>query len=160
MIYPKNIGTDKASEKIKQYCTYQERCHQETAKKLYSFGLYPQEVNRLLAMLIEENYLNEESFAIAYAGGKFRINNWGKSKIKLALKQKQLSDYCIKKGLASIDEDAYLGKLLKLSETKWLLLKNEKNIFVKKYKLQQYLLQKGFESSSITDCINQIKDGK
>lgn len=51
----------------------------------------------LLSQLIEENYLNEERFAIAYAGGKFRINQWGKTKIKYNLTQKQVSNYCIKK---------------------------------------------------------------
>jgi len=54
--------------------------------------------------LIEENYLNEERFAILFAGGKFRIKQWGRIKIKYELKQKQVSDYCIKKALAAIDE--------------------------------------------------------
>ncbi|MEO6404113.1 MAG: regulatory protein RecX [Ferruginibacter sp.] len=151
-----NIGTEKASIKIKQYCAYQERCHQETSEKLYGYGLYPQEVSMLLAMLIEENYLNEERFAIAYAGGKFRINNWGKNKIKLALRQKQVSDYCIKKGLASIDENNYFNTLKKLADAKWALLKKEKNIFVRKHKLQQYLLQKGYESSFIMDVTSIV----
>ncbi|MEX0635306.1 MAG: RecX family transcriptional regulator, partial [Ferruginibacter sp.] len=58
-----NIGIDKAWQKIKYYCGYQERSHTETRDKLYGFGLYKQEVEGLLSRLIEEDYLNEERFA-------------------------------------------------------------------------------------------------
>ena len=71
----KNIGTEKALQKIKHFCSYQERSHQEVKEKLYSFGLYKADVELLLSQMIEENYLNEERFAIAFAGGRFRIKN-------------------------------------------------------------------------------------
>ena len=96
-----------AVPKIKQYCAYQERCHVEVRDKLYSYGLIKPEVEEIIYTLITENYLNEERFAIHYAGGKFRMKQWGKNKIKLALKQKQISEYCIKKALKVIDETEY-----------------------------------------------------
>ena len=92
-----NFTPEQAIPKIKQYCAYQERCHAEVKDKLYSFGLHRKDVDEIIVLLIGENYLNEERFAIHYAGGKFRINHWGKNKIKQALKQKRVSDYCIKK---------------------------------------------------------------
>jgi regulatory protein len=149
-----NIGTEKAAEKIKHFCAYQERCHQETSAKLYSFGLRTHEVNGLLAMLIEENYLNEERFAIAYAGGKFRQNKWGKIKIKMALRQKQVSEYCINKAFAEIKDVDYLSQLDKLAKEKIALLKKEKNILIKKNKVLQYLMQKGYEQPFIYEWIN------
>ena len=82
--------------------------------------------------LIAENYLNEERFAIHYAGGKFRMKHWGKNKIKQALKQKQVSDYCIKKALKEIDDTDYIKTFEKLVEQKMKTLKSEKNIFIKK----------------------------
>ena len=142
---PKNIGTEQAFQKIKHYCAYQERNHAEVKKKLYGYGLYKQEVEELLSKLIEENYLNEERFAIAYAGGKFRINHWGKTKIKYELRQKQVSDYCIKKALASISDEDYENTLAKLTAEKLQSLKEEENIFAKKTKLQNYLVGKGYE---------------
>ena len=141
----KNIGTEAAFRKIKHYCAYQERNHAEVKKKLYGFGLYKNEVEELISKLIEENYLNEERFAIAYAGGKFRVNKWGKTKIQYEMRQKQLSPYCIKKGLASITDEDYEKCLTKLATDKLKLLKSEKNIFIKKQKLQNYLVGKGYE---------------
>jgi regulatory protein len=141
----KNIGTEAAFRKAKYYCAYQERNHAEVKKKLYGFGLYKNEVEELISKLIDENYLNEERFAIAYAGGKFRVNKWGRTKILYELKQKQISPYCIKKAMASIADDDYEKCLRKLALDKWTLLKGEKNIFTKRAKLQNYLVGKGYE---------------
>ena len=146
-----------AVPKIKQYCAYQERCHAEVKQKLYSFGLYKRDVEEIISQLIEENYLNEERFAILYAGGKFRMLKWGRVKIKQALKQKQVSDYCIKKALKEINETDYLKTLHKLAEQKLKTLKSEKNIFIKKRKLQDYLLQKGYEGELVRELVKRLK---
>jgi regulatory protein len=99
----------------------------------------------ILAQLVEENYLNEERFAIQFAGSKFRMKNWGKVKIKHALKQRQVNEYCIAKAIKAIDENDYLRTLNKLAAQKINSLKGEQNLVVKKKKVQDYLLQKGYE---------------
>ena len=150
----KNFTPQQALQKIKHYCAYQERCHSEVKNKLYSFSLHKNEVEQIISTLIEDNFLNEERFAIQFAGGHFRAKNWGRVKIKYELKQKQVSDYCIKKALQKIDEDEYLKTLDKLAAAKINLLKSEKNIFIKKRKLQDYLQQKGFEVELIKEILN------
>lgn len=142
--------------KIKQYCAYQERCHSEVRDKLYSFGLNKVEVEEIISILITENYLNEERFAIHYAGGKFRMKQWGKIKIKQSLKFKQVSEYCIKKALKEIDLQEYEKTFRKLAEQKLKTLKSEKNIFIKKRKLQDFLLQKGFENEMVREAVKNI----
>ncbi|MEO6221474.1 MAG: RecX family transcriptional regulator [Ginsengibacter sp.] len=155
-----NLTPEQSIPKIKQYCSYQERCHAEVRDKLYSFGLYKGDVEPIISLLINENYLNEERFAIAYAGGKFRIKKWGKIKIKQSLKFKQVSDYCIKKGLKEIDEIQYQKTFQNLAEQKLKTIKGEKNIFVKKRKLQDYLLQKGYESTMVTEMVKSFSGKK
>lgn len=152
----KNIGTEAAFRKIKYYCAYQERNHHEVKQKLYGFGLYKAEVEELISKLIEENYLNEERYAIAYAGGKFRVNKWGKTKILYELKQKQISAYCIKIAMASISQEDYEKCLQKLATDKLKLLSAEKNIFTKKSKLQNYLVGKGYEYNLVGDIVRLL----
>lgn len=147
---------EQAVPKIKQYCAYQERCHAEVRDKLYSFGLHKNEVEEIISSLITENYLNEERFAIHFAGGKFRMKQWGKIKIKQALKYKQVSDYCIRKALKEIDALDYEKTFQKLVQQKVKTLKSEKNIFIKKRKLQDFLLQKGFETEMVRVAVNNI----
>ena len=151
-----NFTPQQSVPKIKQYCAYQERCHAEVRDKLYSFGLNKIEVEEIISELITENYLNEERFAIHYAGGKFRMKQWGKNKIKQSLKFKQVSDYCIEKSLKEIDNKEYEKTFLKLTELKLKALKSEKNIFIKKRKLQDFLLMKGYESEMIREVVNKI----
>lgn len=151
-----NIGTDKALQKIKQFCSYQERSHREVKEKLYGYGLYKPQVEELLSRLIEENFLNEERYASAFAGGKFRMKGWGKNKIKHALRQQQVSEYCIRIGMNSIDEEEYEKKLQQLFDQKLKTLKSEKNIFIKKRKLQDFLIQRGFETSLINKLLKDV----
>ena len=148
---------DQALQKAKQYCAYQERCHQEAKDKLYSYGLNRNEVDDLLSKLIEENYLNEERFAIQFAGGKFRVKQWGRVKIKYELKQKRVSDYCIRKALASISDDDYDRVMKKVFEQKLNTLRSEKQLLVKKRKLQQFLLQKGYEADLVREICRAVK---
>src|ERR1700709_2489168 len=99
MIPKKKLTREQAMQKARHYCAYQERSHYEVKQKLYSFGLHKIEVEESLSGLIEEDYLNEERFAIQFAGGHFRMKQWGRVKIRYELKQKQVSEYCIKKAL-------------------------------------------------------------
>ena len=151
-----NLTPNEALQKLKHYCAYQERCHKEVKEKLYSYGLYGNDLDQCISTLIEENYLNEERFAIAYAGGKMRVKQWGKVKIKYNLKQKNVSEYCIKKALASIDEELYLNNFQNQIDKKLASLKSEKNIFIKKRKVKDALQLQGYELDLIFEKLKQI----
>jgi regulatory protein len=156
MIRRQNLTKEQALQKLKHYCAYQERCHSEVKEKLYSLGLWKKDVEEAISMLIEENYLNEERFAIQFAGGHFRIKYWGKVKILYALKQKQVGEYCIKKALAAIDEADYQATLEKLAANKWEMLTGEPNIFIRRRKLQDYLMQKGYEPERAAGIAKEV----
>ena len=155
MFKPNKPTPEQAYEKIKHYCGYQERCHKEVKDKLYGYGLYKKEVDQLLSRLIEEEYLNEERFAKLFAGGHFRTKQWGRKKIEFALKEKQISVYCIKKGLAEIDDVDYEKTLLSLATKKWNSLKGEQYI-KRQAKTRDYLLQKGYEAALVMRAVQHI----
>ena len=146
--YKKQLTPGQALQKLRHYCAYQERCHSEVKEKLYSLGAGKKDRDGIIATLIEEGYLDEERFALAFAGGKFRIKQWGRVKIKYELKQKRVSDYSINKALKQINEKEYIAVLKKLAEDKYASLKNEQPLMRKK-KTMDYLLQKGFEGEMV-----------
>ena len=150
------LTPQQALPKAQHYCAYQERCHSEVRDKLYGYGLTAPDVETIISQLITGNYLNEERFAIHYAGGHFRTKSWGRVKIKYELAKKKISVYCIKKALQQIGEDEYLKTLNRLADLKLKTLKGEKNLFIKKRKLQDHLLQKGFESDLVREIVNKI----
>ncbi|MCD6066058.1 MAG: RecX family transcriptional regulator [Bacteroidetes bacterium] len=151
----KKLSVEEASLKAESYCAYQERCQQEVRDKLYEWGLWPEAIENIIADLITNNFINEERFAKAYAGGKFRIKKWGRIKIKIALKQKRISEYCIKKALQEIDGDDYIKTLEELLEKKAGQSK-EKNEFHKRYKLIQYAVSRGYENDLVQDVLKKM----
>jgi regulatory protein len=152
----KTLTIEQALQKLRHYCGYQERCHSEVREKLYSLGIRKKDHDEIIATLIEEGYLNEERFAIAYAGGKFRMKQWGRVKIAYALRQKQVSDYSIKKALKQIDEKDYRAALTTLAKEKYESLKDEQWL-VRKKKVLDYLMQHGYEADLATQAIDQLK---
>lgn len=143
-----------ALEKGMQYCAYQERCQSEVRYKLNTFQLTSVEVEEVIASLILQNYLNEERFSKAFCRGKFRMKSWGKKKIELALKQKQISSYCIRIGLKEIEDSEYEKALSLLVIKTW-----EKNKGVQNYqrsaKTAQYIIGRGFEAHLVWDQIKE-----
>lgn len=138
------IGKEQAIQRIRHYCAYQERAQQEVRDKLYELGMTKDEVEEIMSDLITENFLNEERFAVQFAGGHFRIKGWGKVKIQHALQQKRVSSYNIKIGLKAIDGDAYLKTLEQLATKKWNSLKGERGLS-RMAKTYAFLQQRGFE---------------
>lgn len=151
-MYKKQLTPEQALQKLKHYCAYQERSHSEVKEKLYNLGIRKNEHVGIIASLIEEDYLNEERFAIAFAGGKFRMKQWGRTKIKYELRQRQVSDYSIKKALQQIKESEYSALLKKLAKEKYASLKNEQQL-IRKKKTIDYLLQKGFEMELVRGVV-------
>jgi len=150
----KQLSKEQALQKLKHYCGYQDRSHSEVKEKLYSLGVWKKDHDEIMAALIEENYLNEERFALAFAGGKFRMKKWGRVKIKYELKQRQVSEYTIKKALKQIDEEEYMTSLKKLAEDRYASLKGEQYL-VRKKKTIDYLMQKGYETGLIQIAMNE-----
>ncbi len=152
-MYKKQLTKEQALQKLRHYCAYQERCHSEVKEKLYDLGVWKKDHDAIIASLIEDNYLNEERFALAFAGGKWRIKQWGRVKIKYELKQRQVSEYSIKKALKQIEEDEYMKVLAKLAQEKYSALKDEQWL-VRKKKTMDHLIAKGYESELINKLLS------
>ena len=120
--------------------------------KLYELKLEKAKHGDVISLLIENNYLNEERFAMQFAGGKFRMKQWGRKKIMYELKSKEVSEYCIKKAMKVIDEADYRLAVEKLVKKKMNSLKGE-TFAMKKKKTVDFMLGKGFESSLVLQAI-------
>jgi regulatory protein len=151
------LAREPALLKIRDWCAYQERSQNETRQKLYAFGLHQTEVEEIIATLISENFINEERFAIAFAGGKFRIKGWGRQKIKNDLRRHKLSEYCIQKGLGSINESDYLGFLEKLALKKAKTLNKRADAYSRTGALYRFLVSRGFEPGLVAEQLKKLK---
>jgi len=152
----KYLSYDKALRKLQAYCAYQERCHKEVRQKLLDLGIYGDDLDQIIAELIEDNFLNELRYAIAFAGGRFRVKRWGRRKIERALQQNRISAYCIRKALASeLPEDAYEATLLQVLHKKNRLLK-ARNDYERRQKLALYAMDRGYESELVWKLVRAM----
>ena len=151
----KKIGISEAKSKAEKYCAYQERSHKEVENKLKTLGLNETEIGEALVHLVNRGFLNEERFAKAFVGGKFRMKNWGRIKIVNALEAKGLTKNCIRIGLQEIDDADYL-RTIELLIYKKLDQTEEGNIYVKREKLATHVIQKGFEPELVWEILKKL----
>jgi len=155
MTIHKAYTLNEAIKKLESYCAYQERCHKEVVNKLREMRMIPEATDQIVVHLIDNNYLNEERFAQSFARGKFNIKKWGRKRITLELKQRDISRFNIKTAMKEIDDSAYLEtfdiladkRLAQITETNW--LKRRK-------KLADYLLYRGWESDLVYSKIKEL----
>ena len=151
----KTYSVDEAINRMEQYCTYQDRCHKEVEQKLYEMNMIPQAKAEILMHLIEQNYLNEERFAKAYVRGKFRIKKWGKQRLKLELKRRNIHTNLINSALKEISDVDYLETFNEIATKKAESL-SVSNRQVLRKKIADYLFYRGWESHLVYDKIREL----
>lgn len=151
----KKYSPEEAKPKLFAYCAYQERSHQEVRRKLDSLGVYGNPAEEIIAELITAGYLNEERFAKAFAGGKFRMKGWGRVRIQRELETHGVTNYCIRSGMKEIDDEDYRKTLEKLIRKKAASLSNDAPI-VRRDKTGRYAIAKGYESDLVWRVVNEI----
>lgn len=157
MYYKKteSFTIEEAKRKLESYCAYQERCHKDVVSKLKELNMIPDAIDIIVVHLIEHKFLDETRYAESFSRGKFRIKKWGKQRIQRELKQKKISAYNIKKGLAQISNEDYYTTFDELAAKKIETI-IESNIYKKRKKLADYLLYRGWESAMVYEKIKEL----
>ncbi|WP_185194785.1 regulatory protein RecX [Chryseobacterium cheonjiense] len=146
----KSFTFEEIKQKLVNYCVYQDRCHYEVEQKMKEFLLIDEAKEEIMLYLLQENYLNEERFTRSYIRGKFYIKHWGKTKIKIHLKQKQVPEKLINVCFDEIDENDYKKTIRKIYEDYYSKQKGLKE-YQRKSKTIKYLMSRGFEYEKIND---------
>ncbi len=144
----KFYSLDETKKILERYCVYQERCHQEIEKKIYSLHVIEAIKEEVILHLLAHDFLNEERFSKAYARGKFTIKKWGRNRIVRELKFRNISEYNIKSALKEIDSEAYIITFNDLAQKRFSQI-NESNIYKKRKKIADYLLYRGWETDLV-----------
>lgn len=143
-----------ARRRMASFCALQDRSHFEVENKLKQWGIPFGDILEIKSYLIEHDFLNEQRFANSFARGKFRIKNWGRTKIVIELKNRFINERIIKTALKEIDENEYKACLERLVLKKKTLLKASTFDLKTKQKITNYLLQKGFEYEYINEALS------
>ena len=147
------LSNDVILKKVLHYCTYQDRCTQEVRTKLATFDMPDSEKEKIVKLLVDEGYLDDERYASTFVRSKIHLKKWGVNKIKMSLKMKGISEEIINDALSEIDPEIYKDELIKVLKAKKI---NESDPYKKKAKLAQYAMQKGYEPNLVWDAVKNL----
>ena len=142
-------------ERIRHYCAVMDRCQFQVITKLKSYGVSDALADEILIELIQNKYLDEERFARSFCSGKFKIKRWGRNKIAFELSKLKVPKSCILLAMSEIDNIDYKNVIRHLANKKMALLK-DKNSYVRKKKVVDSLLRKGYESELVWSYVNKL----
>ena len=151
----KAVEYDAALKRAAALCSSQEQCTSHIRQKLSSWKVSEQDAEKILHVLIKEKFLDDQRYANFYVRDKFRFNGWGKIKLTMMLRQKEIPGTIIEEALNQIDPELYKQKCEHLISEKAASLK-ESNQFKRKGKLFRFAAQRGFESDLIHQILSYI----
>lgn len=147
-------STSEALVKARAYCARQERAQQEVRDKLHAWEVPAKDIEPIISQLIGEGFLSEARFAEHFAVSKLRQKGWGLRKIEAALKQRRVSEPCIRAALKAIDREEKEARLRELVARRW-LREREPDAFRKRQKLLAYFLRRGFTAEEVERALER-----
>jgi regulatory protein len=140
--------------KLARLCSRSEECSPDLKKKIRELGGDQEMEANILQRLQEEKYFDDERYVRAYVRDKFRLNQWGRIKMRYYLKLKGLKDNLIEKGFEEIDEEQYVKLLKKTMKDKAKTIK-KKEKFEKMAQVIRFAQGRGYEPELIHRYLNE-----
>jgi regulatory protein len=154
----KQIDETGLLHRMAAYCSMAERCIQDVQKKIRTAGLPAEAGERIVALLLQERFIDEKRFARSFVNDKLRFNKWGRNRIAYELSRKDIPPDICREALEAIDGAAYSATLLSLLEEKrkTFLRKDGPEAFKQ---LFRFAAGRGFESGEIAGCLRRLFNG-
>ena len=141
----------KVTDRLRGLCSRREYCVSDVmAKALKALDGDRCAAERVVAVLVEERYVDNARYASAFARDKAGIRGWGAAKIRYMLSGKGVSRDIIESALAEIDGCKASDRLQKLMENKYRSLKDDPQC---KLKLLRFGLGRGYSYEELNAVI-------
>jgi regulatory protein len=144
------------AEKAKALCASRELCISDITSRLESWGVTDKmAIEKIVAGLLKEKFIDEHRYASAFARDKLRYNKWGKIKIEWHLRMKGVNSDCIRESIEGIDEEEYkdIAERLVLSMVKTKKGADKRTL---RAKILRSMQSKGFEYAVTGEIVKRI----
>lgn len=153
-----DIMNEKVADKMRRMCSRREYCVADIRKKLLvQLEGNAAEADEIIAMLLNEKYVDDLRYASAYARDKSSISGWGAVKIRYMLASKGVSADIIASALDEIDSGKAQARLDKLMETKFKTLKDDPQC---RMKMLRFALGRGYGYEEAASIVEALIKGK
>jgi len=136
-------------------CSSAEHCTADIREKLARWGVTKADSRTIIDRLVQERFIDEQRYAVAFVKDKFRFSGWGRIKMRYALQQKRIDGSDIDHALATLDEEQYNDRLLELLQAKSRSIRDD-DPEARRAKLFRFATSRGFESALIFNALKQV----
>ena len=136
-------------------CSSAEHCTADIREKLARWGVTEADSRTIIDRLVQERFIDEQRYAVAFVKDKFRFAGWGRIKMRYALQQKRIDGSDIDHALATLDEEQYNDHLLELLQAKSRSIRDD-DPEARRAKLFRFATSRGFESALIFNALKQV----
>lgn len=136
-------------------CSSAEHCTADIREKLARWGVTEADSRTIIDRLVQERFIDEQRYAVAFVKDKFRFSGWGRIKMRYALQQKRIDGSDIDHALATLDEEQYNDRLLELLQAKSRSIRDD-GPEARRAKLFRFATSRGFESTLIFNALKQV----
>ena len=144
---------DEALERCRFFAAKGECCTYDMEQKMRNWGVQQSDIQRVIASLTDERFVDDQRYATAYVRDKTRFNHWGRIKTTLMLRQKHIDKQTINQAFDELPKSDYQKAFAAERDKKMRQLRALKP-FERNRKTAAYLIQKGFEPDMVFKNLN------
>ena len=153
---PKEISESKALSRMANQCARREYAAFDIETKLQRYNLDKDTIERIIAQLKKEKFIDELRFTRSFIKDKIRFNKWGKKKIEFGLRQKRVPESIVSEAFLDFTDEELNESLHDLLQKKWKTIKGDSD-YNRRNKLIRFGLSRGFDMNNIMKCIENIE---
>lgn len=140
------------------FLAYRDRSEEEVRRRLERSGYSESAIEETVTYLIESGLLDDETFAVSYAEGRFRSGGYGPMRIRHDLRRKGVRPSAVERAVDRVfgNHDEQLSTALELGRRRWERLSGEKDDRKRRKKVFGYLVRRGFTHAMVRDILDEL----
>ena len=119
---------EKALQRITAYCAEAEHCTQDVMQKLVAWGVEEDVAGDIMQRLYREKFVDDARYARSYIEEKWKLNRWGRIKMRHQLEAKGIAEALIDDALDVLSKDEYERGVREILDDKWKELKQKRDL--------------------------------
>ena len=136
-------------------CARSEQAAGDIRDKLLKWGLDASQAADVLQQLVEQGFIDDRRYAVAFVKDRFAFNGWGRIKIAHQLRLKGVPADAIDEALTAIDEERYRQRLTELLRAKWRTVK-DREPRAAWAAMMRFAASRGFETPIAAECVKTV----
>ncbi len=154
---PEAYNSENALLKAETMCARAEYSTREILQRVMGWGVSRTDAESVVERLVNEGFIDNRRFAIAYARQQAESAGWGQRKIALAMMRKGIDREDVAEALSCLDHGVWRRMATNLAKAKWLSLGRSSD-YEARVKVFRYLAGRGYDSTTINEVLRALKE--